>query len=89
MSSQNVEVSGNAAMTCRYFGTGRQVYYTWLRRYETEGVNGLRERSKRPRTSPNATQAEAIEKIIPCTASRSAPVRCNPSAITTATLPPS
>ncbi|WP_442024267.1 helix-turn-helix domain-containing protein [Nocardia sp. 2YAB30] len=29
------EVGGNVAMTCRYFGISRQIYYTWLRRYET------------------------------------------------------
>ncbi|MFI9637370.1 helix-turn-helix domain-containing protein [Nocardia sp. NPDC051929] len=58
------EVTGNVAMTCRYFGISRPTYYTWLRRYETEGVDGLRERSRRPRTSPTATRAEVIEKII-------------------------
>jgi hypothetical protein len=30
------EVSGNVAMTCRYFGISRQVYYKWLRRYESD-----------------------------------------------------
>ena len=58
------EVSGNAAMTCRYFGITRQTYYNWLRRYEAEGVDGLRDRSRRPRTSPNATRAEVVEKIL-------------------------
>jgi transposase len=58
------EVTGNVAMTCRYFGISRQTYYGWLRRYETEGIDGLRDRSKRPRTSPNATRAEVVEKII-------------------------
>ncbi|WP_436501734.1 helix-turn-helix domain-containing protein [Actinokineospora sp. HUAS TT18] len=58
------EVTGNAAMTCRYFGITRQTYYNWLRRYEAEGTDGLRDRSKRPRTSPNATRAEVVEKII-------------------------
>ncbi|MCK2243739.1 MULTISPECIES: IS481 family transposase [unclassified Crossiella] len=58
------EVTGNVAMTCRYFGISRPTYYTWLRRYEAEGVDGLRERSKRPRTSPNATQAGVVEKIV-------------------------
>lgn len=47
-----------------YFVISRQVYYTWLRRYEAQGVDGLRDRSKRPRTSPNATRAEVIDKII-------------------------
>jgi transposase-like protein len=27
------EVTGNVAMTCRYFGISRPTYYTWLRRY--------------------------------------------------------
>ena len=39
-------------------------YYTWLRRYEQEGADGLRDRSKGPRTSPNATRAEVVDKII-------------------------
>lgn len=58
------EVSGNVAMTCRYFGISRPTYYTWLRRYQADGLDGLRDQSKRPRTSPNATRAEVVEKII-------------------------
>ncbi len=58
------EVTGNVAMTCRYFGISRPTDYTWLHRYETEGVDSLRERSRRPRTSPTATRAEVVEKII-------------------------
>lgn len=44
------EVIGNVAMTCRYYGISRQVCYTWLRRYETGGLAGLRDRSKRSRS---------------------------------------
>jgi hypothetical protein len=44
------EVTGNVAMTCRYYGISRQVFYTWLRRYETGGLAGLRDRSKRSRS---------------------------------------
>ncbi|WP_328996137.1 helix-turn-helix domain-containing protein [Kribbella sp. NBC_01245] len=58
------EVSGNVAMTCRYYRISSQTYYAWLRRYETEGTDGLRDRSRRPRSSPNATRAEVVEKII-------------------------
>jgi transposase len=53
----------DVAMIWRYYGISRQTYYGWLRRYETEGVDGLRDRSRRPRTSPNATRPEVIEKI--------------------------
>ena len=49
------EVTGNVVMSCRYFGISRQAYYAWYRRYQAEGVEGLRARSKAPKTSPNAT----------------------------------
>jgi transposase InsO family protein len=58
------EISGNVALTCRYYGTTRQSYYVWLRRYEELGIAGLRDRSKRPKFSPNATHGEVVGKII-------------------------
>jgi transposase len=58
------EVSGNVAMTCRHFGISRQAYYIWYRRYQAEGLQGLRTRSKAPKTHPNATHVEAVGKII-------------------------
>ena len=51
-------------MSCRYFGISRQAYYTWYRRYQAEGVEGLRTRSKAPKHSPNATHVEVVGKII-------------------------
>jgi len=35
------EVSGNIAATCRYYGISRQCFYTWRRRFEAEGLDGL------------------------------------------------
>jgi transposase InsO family protein len=58
------EVTGNVAMTCRYFGISRQLYYTWLRRYQSDGPEGLRDRSRRPHVSPNATHVEVVGKIL-------------------------
>jgi hypothetical protein len=58
------EVTGNVAITCRYFGISRPTYYTWLRRYEKEGVDALRDLSRRPRTSPNATHVDVVGKIL-------------------------
>jgi transposase len=55
------EVSGNVAATCGYYGISRQCYYSWLRRYEAGGLEGLKDRSQR---SPRATQAEVVENII-------------------------
>jgi len=58
------EITGNVALTCRYYGISRQVFYTWLRRYQADGVAGLRDRSKRPLTCPHETPAEVVAKII-------------------------
>lgn len=58
------EVTGNVAMTCRYFGISRQTYYHWYRRYEEQGIEGLKDRSKRPLTSPRATHSEVVGKIL-------------------------
>jgi transposase InsO family protein len=58
------EVTGNVAMTCRYFGISRQLYYVWLRRYRADGLEGLRDRSCRPKVSPRATPADVVGKIV-------------------------
>jgi transposase len=31
-------------MTCRHYGISRKVYYRWLRPYQEQGVEGLRDR---------------------------------------------
>jgi len=58
------EVTGNVSHTCRYFGISRQTFYAWLRRYQEQGLEGLRDRSSRPHVSPNATSAEVVGKIL-------------------------
>ena len=58
------EISGNVAATCRYYGISRNCYYKWLRRYEAEGLAGLKDRSSRPHYSPRAASTEVIEKIV-------------------------
>jgi len=58
------EVTGNVAKTCRYYGVSRQLFYVWKRRYEAEGPEGLRDRSCRPKHSPNATRVEVVGKIV-------------------------
>ena len=58
------EVTGNVAMTCRYYGISRQLFYTWQRRFDGEGADGLKDRSRRPKTSPRATRTEVVGKII-------------------------
>ncbi|MFR9774297.1 helix-turn-helix domain-containing protein [Nocardia sp. SC052] len=58
------EVSGNVAATCRYYGISRNVFYRWKRRYEDEGLDGLKDRSSAPLHRPNVTQPEVVAKII-------------------------
>lgn len=58
------EVSGSVAATCRYYGISRQCYYIWLRRYEAEGLEGLKDRSSAPHHTPHATKADVVEKIL-------------------------
>jgi transposase len=58
------EVTGNVALTRRYYGISRTLFCTWRRRYEDLGLEGLRPRSRQPHTCPHATSAEVVGKII-------------------------
>lgn len=80
------EVTGNVSMTCRYFGITRQAFYKWLRRYEEQGLEGLRDRSRRPHVIPRATKPEVVGKIVTSggtTTSDLTRSRCTSSATTT------
>jgi transposase InsO family protein len=58
------EVTGNVALTCRYYGISRQCYYQWYRRYQAQGLDGLRDRSKRPAGQPSRHPRRVVGKII-------------------------
>jgi transposase InsO family protein len=58
------EVTGNVSMTCRYYGITRQSFYVWKRRYDELGEEGLKDRSRRPKTSPRATRVDVVGKIL-------------------------
>src|SRR5579872_4739565 len=58
------EVSGSVAKTCRYYGISRTLFYRWKNRFDAEGLSGLRDRSRRPKTSPTATPTEVVGKVI-------------------------
>ena len=58
------EITGNVALTCRYYGISRQIFYTWKRRYDTDGLDGLRDRSHRPPGEPERPRTEVVGKII-------------------------
>jgi transposase len=50
----------NIRELCRRFGISAPTAYRWLGRYRREGLAGLNERSRRPRSSPRRA-APAIE----------------------------
>ncbi len=48
---------------CRRFGISRKTGYQWLQRYQAEGLAGLRDRSRRPHTSPRRSPS-AVEAAV-------------------------
>lgn len=52
------------AATCRYFGISRNIFYRWKRRWEDEGLDGLKDRSSAPLHCPTITHPQVAEKII-------------------------
>jgi transposase InsO family protein len=59
-----LDVSGNAAATCRHFGISRKTFYKWMNRYKESGKSGLCDRSRRPNNSPNETSKEVVGKVL-------------------------
>jgi transposase InsO family protein len=49
---------------CRAYGVSRDTGYTLKRRYEAEGVDGLKDRSRAPHSHPNAVAEEVEEAIL-------------------------
>jgi transposase-like protein len=49
------------AELCRRFNISRPTGYKWIRRYRTEGLDGLRSRSHRPHSCAHATSPAAGE----------------------------
>jgi transposase-like protein len=41
-------LSGSVSQTCRFFGVCRAFYYIWKKRYEENGLAGLRDLPRRP-----------------------------------------
>jgi transposase InsO family protein len=53
-----------AARVAEQLGVSRATVYKWVRRYLTEGPDGLQDRSSRPHTSPNQISVELEAKIL-------------------------
>ena len=50
--------------TARIYKTSRNTVRKWLHRYKEEGIKGLKDRSKRPKTSINKLTESQEEEII-------------------------
>lgn len=49
---------------CREYGLSRETFYVWRRRYLAEGVDGLRQRSRVPRSNARRISVEVEEAIV-------------------------
>ena len=49
---------------CKDFGISRECGYKWLRRYREYGLEGLNEKSRKPRTSPSKTSSEVEAEVL-------------------------
>jgi len=65
--------TGHCSMTelCDQYGISRKTGYKWVARFEAEGRAGLADRSRRPQTSPRATDPTIVERL--CEARRQHP----------------
>ena len=64
---QRVRLDGRpVAHVAKEMGISRQCAHRWVARYDVEGDAGLRDRSSRPRSSPNATPAEFVAGVLTC-----------------------
>lgn len=54
----------SAATAAEMLGVSRATAYKWLRRYRTEGVAGLDDRSARPRRMPRALTRHQVRRIL-------------------------
>ena len=54
----------DAGLVCRRCGISRPTLRKWWRRFEESGVEGLQERSRRPKTSPKTKVGDREERLI-------------------------
>lgn len=54
----------NLSELCRAYEISRPTAYKWLKRFETNGLEGMIEASRAPKQHPNATPSEQVEAIL-------------------------
>ena len=61
---ERIEIDGwPVAVAAESMGVSRETAYRWLRRYRSDGVAGLEDRSSRPHRSPNQTPVEIEDRV--------------------------
>jgi transposase InsO family protein len=58
------EAETNMSAACRQFGISRKTGYKWLHRYNTSGLAGLVDLSRRPRSSPLQLSGDAVVALV-------------------------
>src|SRR4051812_37385948 len=58
-----IEAGRPVAHVAGEMGISRPTAYKWWRRWQDEGVDGLVDRSSRPRSCPHQTAAEVVAEI--------------------------
>lgn len=59
-----LQEGANVSELCRRFAISRKTGHKWIARYREHGEEGLRERSRRPRTCPHRTPAEVEAAVV-------------------------
>lgn len=54
----------NLSRLCEQYGISRKTGYKWLKRYQSEGVCGLVEQSRRPHATPTRTEGEVEAAVV-------------------------
>ena len=49
---------------CITFGVSRETWYKWKRRYDTYGIDGLKNQSRKPHNIKNLKVTEELEKLV-------------------------
>src|SRR5471032_3342860 len=55
---------GNVRALCGRFGIGSATAYKWLGRYRQAGAEGLKDRSRRPSSSPGQVSPELEARVV-------------------------
>ncbi|MCB9765127.1 MAG: IS481 family transposase [Alphaproteobacteria bacterium] len=59
-----LEPDANLSALCREYGISRKTGYKWVARFKERGVEGLRDLSRRPHSSPLRTSGEVVLQVL-------------------------